>query len=183
MRLVRPRLGTSAVLLGGCTSGPYFIGAACRGTECGGSGGTSAGAAGTNSSDLTFAVDLDDSGASHLKAELVVAGNAVQAALRFRGESATVSDWRSDEVGLLVSGAATPSTQLEPPFTAGTRAVGLPSDAATYVAESAEEGDAGAGDFALELVLRVALGATIVDKRSGGVGWAARGSAAGSLVL
>jgi hypothetical protein len=167
--------GVCLLLLAGCTSNPYFIGASCPDAPCSvagaaGTSGVGGGSAGA-SSDLSFAVDLDQSGASHLKSELTLAGGSVEAALRFRGETATANDWPSDQGALLVKSVAPPVPQREAPFTDGTRAVGFGSAAATYVAQNAEPGAVDADDFALELVLRAVPGASIVSKRDGGSGW------------
>jgi hypothetical protein len=175
------------LLLVACTSNPYFIGASCPDTSdanapCGAGGaagsatGGAAGVAGTagaagNASDLSFALDLDQSGASHLESELALPGGNITASLRFRGETATLQDWPSDQGALLIKSAATPVVQLEAPFTDGTRAVGLTSAQTTYIAQSADPGEVGADDFALELVLRAAPGASIIGKRTALAGW------------
>ena len=105
-------LAVVCLLLSACTSNPYFIGAACpgasdasapcatggsAGSAAGGTGG-GAGAAGAagSASDLSFALELDHSGASHLENELALPGGNVSASLRFRGETATLQDWPSD---------------------------------------------------------------------------------------
>ncbi len=186
----------SWVVLVACTSNPYFIGASCPGAErasadapCGLAG--AAGAAGSNgmagaagvSSNLDFAVDLDQSGASHLKSELALPGGSVAATLRFRGETATANDWPSDQGALLVKATAPLAVQLEAPFTDGTRAVGFASDANAYLAQSAEPGAVDADDFALEVVLQAAAGTRMIGKRADGAGWALQLTAEGALVL
>ena len=112
------------------------------GSAAGGTGG-GAGAAGAagSASDLSFALELDHSGASHLENELALPGGNVSASLRFRGETATLQDWPSDQGALLIKSAATPVAQLEAPFTDGTRAVGFTSTETTYIAQSAEPGE------------------------------------------
>ena len=179
-----------------CTSNPYFIGASCPGAsdasaECatgGGAGSATGGVAGSagaagSASDLSFALDLDQSGASHLQNELALPGGSITASLRFRGETATLQDWPSDQGALLIKSAATPAVQLEAPFTDGTRAVGFTSLQTTYIAQSAEPGDLGADDFALELTLRAAPGAGIMAKRTALAGWSLAVSADGALTL
>jgi hypothetical protein len=180
----------ASLVLHACTSNPYYIGASCPGAEraaqpCdeGGAGGAGAAAAAGASSDLNFALDLDQSGASHLQSELELAGHRIEASLRFRGETATSDDWPSDQGALLVKGGSAPLVQLEAPFTDGTRAVGLGSGAPTYVAQSPEPGAVDADDFALELVLRGVPGASVIGKRAAGPGWALRVEAGGALTL
>lgn len=186
-------------LLVACTSNPYFIGASCSDEDrkasgpcsAGGASSGAAGAAGASgsaglagaSSDSSFALDLDQSGASHLNNQLGLASGSVDAALRFRGETATADDWPSDQGALLVKSAATPLPQLEAPFTDGTRAVGFASSAITYLAQSAEPGTVDADDFALELVLRAVPGASVIGKGDDLAGWAVSLAATGELVL
>jgi Concanavalin A-like lectin/glucanases superfamily len=189
----------SLVVLAACTSNPYFIGASCPGADsasahapCGAAG--SAGAAGSGamagsagaagaSSNLNFAVDLDQSGASHLKSELLLPSGSVAATLRFRGETATANDWPSDQGALLVKAAAPLAVQLEAPFTDGTRAIGFSTDANAYLAQSAEPGTVDADDFALEVVLQAVAGTRIISKRADGVGWSVQLTAEGALTL
>lgn len=184
------------LLLVACTSNPYFIGASCpdakdASTPCGSGGdggsgkGGSAGTAGAagSASDLSFALDLDQSGASHLKSELQLEVGNISASLRFRGETATLEDWPSDQGALLIKSAAAPVVQLEAPFTDGTRAVGFRSTEPSYIAQSAEPGEVGADDFALELVLRAAPGARIMGKRTTLAGWSVALGADGALTL
>src|SRR5260221_12450642 len=74
----------------GCTSNPYFIGAICPPGDGGvGTNSCASSVAGEGGADpgVTFAIDLDQSGASHLADNLPVAGVATQATLRLRGES------------------------------------------------------------------------------------------------
>jgi hypothetical protein len=170
-----------ASLLGGCTSNPYFIGANCRP----GDAAANADPCGAPGSDqgLSFAVDLDQSGASRLSDELQLPDGPVQATLRFRGESATANDWPSAEGPLLARSLTTPFAQLEAPFTDGTRAVGLASDGPTYLADSAEPGSVDADDFASEVVLRAPPGASVIDKRGTGAGWSMKTTPTGALVL
>ena len=146
-------------------------------------GGAGAAGAAGSASDLSFALELDHSGASHLENELALPGGNVSASLRFRGETATLQDWPSDQGALLIKSAATPVAQLEAPFTDGTRAVGFTSTETTYIAQSAEPGEVGADDFALELVLRAAPGATIMAKRTALAGWSLALDSDGALTL
>lgn len=191
--------GVVCLLLVSCTSNPYFIGASCpdasdastpcaSGGNAGSAAGGTAGGAGTagaagTASDLSFALDLDQSGASHLESELALPGGNITASLRFRGETATLQDWPSDQGALLIKNAVTPSVQLEAPFTDGTRAVGFSSTETAYIAQSAEPGEVGADDFALELVLRAAPSATIMGKRTALAGWSLALDADGALTL
>jgi hypothetical protein len=155
------------------------------GGAAGAAGANSAGTAGIagSSSDLSFALDLDQTGASHLKSELTLAGGSIDAALRFRGETATAQDWPSDQGALLVKSAGVPVVQLEAPFTDGTRALGFATNSATYVAQNAEPGAVDSDDFALELVLRAVPGASIIGKRDGRAGWSVALAATGALTL
>ncbi|HEX2873246.1 MAG TPA: hypothetical protein VHP33_18435 [Polyangiaceae bacterium] len=187
------------LLLVACTSNPYFIGASCpdasdasapcnTGGSAGSATGGSAGAAGMagaagSASDLSFALDLDHSGASQLTSELTLPGGGITASLRFRGETATLQDWPSDQGALLIKSAAAPVVQLEAPFTDGTRAVGFSSTETSYIAQSAEPGEVGADDFALELVLRAAPGSSILGKRTALAGWSVALGADGALTL
>jgi hypothetical protein len=61
--------------------------------------------------------------------------------------------------------------------------VGLAPDAPTYVAEGAEPGSVDTDDFVLELVLRARPGASVIDKRGMGTGWALKTTPAGALAL
>ena len=184
------------LLLAACTSNPYFIGASCPGQSDASAPCSTAGAAGTagangagtagmagNASDLSFALDLDQTGASHLKSELVLASGSIDAALRFRGETATAQDWPSDQGALLVKSVGAPVVQVEAPFTDGTRAVGFAGNAATYVAQNGEPGTVDSDDFALELVLRAVPGASIVGKRDDRAGWVVSLAPSGALTL
>src|SRR5438874_9974709 len=84
----------------GCTSNPYYIGAACppgTASPCGGAGADGGGA----DAGVSFALDLDQSGASHLGDDLELPGGAVRATLRFRGERATASSWPSEQGAVL----------------------------------------------------------------------------------
>lgn len=176
------------LLLAACTSNPYFIGAGCPDAKdatvpCGGAGASGAGGSAGSSSDLSFAVDLDQSGASHLKSELQLTSGSVDAALRFRGETATANDWPSDQGALLVKSVAPPVPEREAPFTDGTRAVGFGSNAATYVAQSAEPGAVDSDDFAIELVLRGVRGSSVLGKRDDRAGWSVGFTLDGALTL
>jgi hypothetical protein len=180
----------SALLFGGCTSNPYFIGSGCPGangpsrdatpcgTAMGGAGGTS-----SDNSGLSFAIDLDQSGVSRMSAELELAAGPLGALLRLRGENATASAWPSDDAAFSLQMTGIPTLALAAPFTDDTGAVGLSSGAATYLAESPEVGALGSDDFAIELVFRAAPGATLVDKRGSGVGWAVNVAPEGVLAL
>jgi hypothetical protein len=185
-----------ACSIGACTSNPYFIGASCPGESdasapcstagaSGAAGANGAGTAGTagNASDLSFALDLDQTGASHLKSELQLTGGSIDASLRFRGETATAQDWPSDQGALLVKSVGAPVVQVDAPFTDGTRAVGFAGNAATYVAQNAEPGAVDSDDFALELVLRAVPGASIIGKRDARAGWSVTLAADGALAL
>ncbi len=181
----------SAWLLGGCTSNPYFIGSACPGangpgrdaTLCRASATSAAGGAGTTGdSGLSFAVDLDQSGVSQLPAELELATGMLGASLRLRGENASASSWPSDEGSFALEMSGNAGLALAAPFTDETRAVGLTAGS-SYVAQSADAGALGSDDFALEVVLRVAPGASIASKRDASAGWALTITAEGVLTL
>ncbi len=163
-----------ALLVASCTSNPYYIGAVCEG--CAGAGGGSGSA-------LSFAVDLDQSGASLLPSELGTSSGPLPAALSFRGETATASAWPSEQGVILASAVGVPSLARVAPFTDGTRALGFSGAQPVYTAASADIGVVGADDFALEVVLRATAGATLLDQRSGGAGYALELAASGALVL
>src|SRR5882724_6536287 len=169
--MVRAKLVLLAVLLCGCTSNPYFIGAQ-------GSGG-----AANVDPRLSFALDLDQSGSAALDAALPLVAGSVPISLVFHGEKASAAAWPAAPGGSLESGPALPGVQLPAPFTDDTRAVSFPPGSPSYSASTAELGALASGDFALELVLRAAPGAVIADKRSGGVGWAIGVAADGTLGL
>jgi hypothetical protein len=165
----------------GCTSNPYFIGALCPpgdGTTdpCRG-GGTDAG------SGPSFAVDLDQSGASRLGESLELPGGAIPATLRLRGERATASEWPSDQGSLLRRAMGTPTPGLEAPFTDETSAVGLATDAPAYAADDPTPGSVDADDAVFELVFRTAPGVSAIDKRGTGTGWSLATTSAGELAL
>ena len=172
-----------ALLAVGCTSNPYFIGASC--TACGGSNGSAGngGSGGAVDQSLTFAVDLSETGSSRLDDHLAVPGGSIPASLILRGESATASDWPSDQGARLLKAQATPQVGLDAPFTDATRALGFSSTVPTYRAQSTDLGAVASDDFALELVLRATPGATLLDKRGAGRGWSVEVSPAGALQL
>ena len=76
-----------------------------------------------------------------------------------------------------------PAPNLGAPFNDGTGAVGLPGDASAYVAPDGMTGSVGADDFALEVVLRAATGASVLDKHVGATGWWLHEDAGGQLLL
>ncbi len=168
----------TAALVCGCTSNPYYIGAVCQG--CAGAG---AGTGGGASSALSFALDLNQSGASLLPSQLANASGAPTATLSFHGESATASTWPAEQGPLLASAAGTPLLSRAAPFTDGTRALAFSGTAPVYTALSADTGAVAADDFALEVVLRVTPGSTLLDRRGGSVGYALDVAANGALVL
>ena len=177
--MTRNRLAPLAVALGAaaCTSNPYVIGAVCppfdagavADPRCGGSG-----------SGTTFGVDFATSGASQLGALALPSGD-VAPVWRLLGQGASATSWTADVGGSLgvMSGAQASDAA---PFTDGTRAAQLAA-MPTYLAADATTGAVGADDFALEVVLRGAAGASLLDKRAGATGWSLRETAAGQLVL
>jgi hypothetical protein len=177
-----------------CTRNPYFIGSVCPAADTSvdvdprcatisptPDGGTPDGGM-TPDGGATFVVDLAHSGTS-LLGPLPLASGPVQPTLWLRGEHATATGWPAEGGGTLGRGAGLPVTGMEAPFNDGTAAVGLPADAAAYVAADVALGAAGMDDFALEIVLRAAPGATIFSKSAGAVGWSLRTNAGGQLVL
>ena len=144
------KLTLVAVLLSGCTSNPYFIGAV----------GTDAGDVDPN---LSFAADLDQSGTSQLGPALELPSGDVPRSLIFQGENASAEQWPSAQGSVQRSDATPVAVQLPTPFTDQTRAVGFVSMAAAFGASSAQLGAVAGGDFALELVLKAAPGASIAD--------------------
>jgi hypothetical protein len=168
--MLRATLVLLAVLLSGCTSNPYFIGA------------VGSGAAGDVDPSLSFAVDLDQSGSSQLEAALELKSGKVPATLVFQGEKATAEQWPSAQGSLQPSGSTALAIQLPAPFTDTTRAVGFVPMAPAFAASSLQLG-AVAGDFALELVFKAAPGASLADKRGGATGWSVSIAADGTLQL
>jgi len=174
-------------LLGSCVSNPYFIG---RGANCqekaalgaGVGGDCGSGGGGGSDANLSFALDLDQSGSSHLEPKLTLSTATLTASLLLRGENANANAWRSDQGQSLSKGPGVADLELETPFTDSTRAIGSVSDQSSYLATTPDWGAVDADDFAIELVLRVVPGATIVDK-SGDSGWSLKVAADSTLVL
>jgi hypothetical protein len=168
--------------LTGCPSSRYLIGALCP-PDAGGvsdprcAGGVDAGAG------VTFAVAFDHSGATLLDDHLAVASGPVAATLRLRGEAASATGWTTEAGAVLGRATGTPTTALDAPFNDETRAVELAPDAPSYGAADGTLGAVGADDFALEIVIRAAAGARVLDKRAGGVGWSLQADATGVLAL
>jgi hypothetical protein len=164
-----------------CTRNPYVIGTICppAGADAGASSDPRCASAPANA---TLAVDLDRSGASALGA-LALASGELAPALRLRGERATVDAWPSEGGPVLGAGAGAATPGLGAPFTDGTRAVRLSADAPSYVAADASVGAVGSDDFALEVVLRAASGASFLDKHTGAAGWWLHQAASGELQL
>jgi hypothetical protein len=154
-----------------CNTNPHYIGDVCPGA-----------ADGTNAC-VTFAVSLDRSGVSQLPFELALPAGPVRPIERLRGETAMGGVWTADVGGELPRSAASPMLDLEAPFTDDTRAVGLATGAPSYVATLGTTAALGGDDFAIEVVLRAAAGATLFEKRGSGVGWALNERADGALVL
>ena len=172
MAPVSATLGSVALFAGtllsvSCTSNPYFIG--------------SVGAGGSDST-LNFALDLDHTGVSELHHELELTARSLAPSLSLRGESASATDWPSEQGARLLKGTASPQIQQPTPFTDATRALGFSSSAATYVA-SGNEGELAGDDFALELVLRAVPGAALLAKRASSPGWSLEVTPNGSLAL
>ncbi|HEY4104772.1 MAG TPA: hypothetical protein VGM44_12815, partial [Polyangiaceae bacterium] len=174
-----------------CSHNPYVIGAACPGADgavasasvpC--SANTSGGTGGSSATDrgVSFALDLDQSGTSRIS-KLELDTVSLGPTLLFRGEDATLASWHSEFGNLNLMPTGTAKIGLLAPFTDGTRAVELGGSSASYVAESADGGDVGSDDFALELVFRAAPSVTLVDKRGAGAGWAVRTMAGAAVTL
>jgi hypothetical protein len=165
-------------LAAACTRNPYVIGSICP--TVGGGADPRCAVSGPG----TLAVDLNQSGATaEALGVLALAGGAVAPALRLRGERATATAWIADDGSMLARATGVPVPGLAAPFTDGTGAVGLPAAAPAYVAPNAATGAVAAEDFALEIVLRASTGATLLDKRGTGAGWALRTSATAQLDL
>jgi hypothetical protein len=164
-------LSACALMLGlpSCNANPHYIGDVCP-------------TAGPNGCS-TFSVGLDHSGVSLLPTSLVLPGGSIAPTERLRGETAMATVWTADVGGELHRSVATPTLELEAPFNDESRSVGLASGASSYVAVVSTTGSVGSDDFAIELVLRAAAGATLFDKRSAGVGWALQEGADGALTL
>jgi hypothetical protein len=165
-----------------CTRNPYVIGSVCP------TAGVDAGADADPRCSMvlpaggTLAADFDHSGASAL-GPLMLTGGAVAPTLRLRGERAAATGWPTESGSVLGRGTGVPSPGLGAPFTDGTSAVGLPADAPAYVAGDATLGSIGADDFALEVVLRAAAGASLLAKQAGATGWSLHADASGDLLL
>jgi hypothetical protein len=172
-RLAWVVFSASVVFLGlaDCTANPHFIGDVCPGAPEGASG------------CVTFAVGLDRSGVSLLGLDLELPAGPLRPVERLRGETAMDGVWTADVGDALTRDRGAPAFDLEAPFTDDTRAVGLAADAASYVAPASATGSVGLDDFAVEVVLRAAAGATVIDKRAGAVGWALRARPDGALGL
>jgi hypothetical protein len=154
-----------------CNVNPHYIGDVCPGAP-----------SGTNAC-VTFAVNLDRSGVSQLPVELALPGGPVRPIERLRGETAMGGVWTADIGGELPRNAGAPMLDLDAPFTDDTRAVGLATGAPSFVATVGTTAALGGDDFVMEVVLRAAAGATLFEKRSGGVGWVLNERSDGALVL
>jgi hypothetical protein len=167
-RIVIATVVAVAAWLSACTRNPYVLGAICPD-----GGAPSDPRCSTTPSGVTFAVGLDQSGASRLGPSLALPSGAVPATLRLRGESAVAQAWPSDQGARLLvpGGAGAPRTQLPAPFTDGTRAAAPALGQATYVADSPALGEVGADDFVLELVFRAPSRASVIAKLGPVTGW------------
>ncbi len=161
----------AAVWLLGCTSNPYFIGAVDQGAT-------------TTDPNLTFAIDLDQSGTSFLSASLALPKGTLPASLVLRGEQATPQAWPSDRQELSAALARPHVVALPAPFTDGTRAVQLDTDNASYSGSGAL-GLVGSSDFVLEVVLRSAPGIGIASSSApaDASGWSLSTTSDGALQL
>jgi hypothetical protein len=157
--------------LASCNVNPHYIGDVCPGAPDG------------TSACVTFSVGLDRSGVSQLPVALTLPAGLVQPIERLRGETAVDGVWTADVGGELRRSAAAPTVGLEAPFSDDTRAVGLASAAPSYVAPVGTTAALGADDFAVEVVLRAAAGATLFDKRADAVGWVLHERDDGALAL
>jgi hypothetical protein len=159
--------------LAGCNENPHYIGDVCPGAAPG------------SGACATFSVGLDRSGVSLLPMDLALPGGSLSPAERLRGETAKDTVWTADAGGELgrSAGSLTLTLGLEAPFTDDTLAVGFASGASSYVAVASTTGAVGRDDFAIELVLRAAAGATLFDRRAGATGWALSEGADGALIL
>ena len=172
--LVLAALGAAA-----CTRNPYVIGSICpaAGVDSGVAADPRCGST-MPLSTSTLAVDFAGSGAMAL-GPLVLAAGPVMPLLWLRGEHATAAEWPTDGAASLGRGMGAPTPGLDAPFNDVTGAVGLAADAAAYVATDPALGVLGANDFALEIVLRAAPGASVLAKQEGATGWSVRTVAAG----
>jgi hypothetical protein len=162
---------TLLATLASCNVNPHYIGDVCPGAPAG------------TSACVTFSVGLDASGVSQLPVALTLPTGPVQPIERLRGEMAMDGVWTADVGGELDRSAATPTVGLEAPFTDDTLAVGLAATAPSYVAPVGTTAALGADDFAIEVVLRAAAGATLFEKRAGTVGWLLHERDDGALAL
>jgi hypothetical protein len=166
-----------ALMLGGCTSNPYVIGALARLAS---DGGTQADGD-VASAGVTFAADFDKSGVSLLRDTLSLRSSSLQATLLLRGERASELGWPSDAGGTLtpLGGSA---LRIETPFTDGTAAVAqLHNLGAHFVAPDADMGAVDSDDFVMELVLRTEPATAAVAGK--GSGWSLNVTPEGALKL
>jgi hypothetical protein len=164
--------------LAACTRNPYIIGSVCP-ADGGADADPRCGAAPGGG---TLVVDFNQSGATAL-GDLPLASGTIPASLRLRGERATATAWPPEGGTPLSRATGVPVPGLAAPFRDGTGAVGLPADVPAYGAVDATTGGVGTDDFALEIVLRAAAGATLFQKTAGAVGWSLQIDVGGQLVL
>jgi hypothetical protein len=171
----------TAVLFGAACKPTRIIGGVCPGpggtpidASCDDGGGVPPG--------TTLAVGLDRSGVSLLPDGLAVGGATLAPVVRLRGERATTAGWPSQGGATLAPAGGEVAVDRGAPFTDGTRAVGLGSGYA-FAAADAAVGAVGADDFAIEIVMRAASAAEIVDKQAGPLGWSLNARPTGDLTF
>jgi hypothetical protein len=200
VRSVRAACGLAAALAvcaggGGCVADRYIIGAYdAGGIAPGGGGGASGGAAGGSDGgaptaaacsaggSCRFSVDLNLNGVSFLPEALALPPGAVTASLRYSGTRAASDGWHADHGSLLAPAAGVTQQALATPFIDATVAVGLATDAPSFVATDGAAA-VSTGDFVVELVFRAAPGAPIVGQGTTAAGWSLATNSAGALVL
>ncbi|HEX4403320.1 MAG TPA: hypothetical protein VH560_00725 [Polyangia bacterium] len=163
--------------VGACANNPYVIGEVCPGVAADGGADPRCGSTNTGT---TLSIDFGTSGTSQLGA-LALGSGDVAPAWRLLGQGASIAAWM-DEMGGALTTTGVAADNDAAPFSDATRAAVL-AVTPTYVAGDATTGAVGAADFALEVVLRAAAGATVLDKRAGATGWALRETTAGLLTL
>ncbi|HSZ83722.1 MAG TPA: hypothetical protein VLA14_15660 [Polyangia bacterium] len=164
---------------GSCTNNPYVIGEVCPGVAAGADASVDPRCGATNPN-TTLAINFGTSGVSQLGSLALPSGN-VTPTWRLFGQGSSATGWTADVGGALASTGVAVANDAAP-FSVDTRAAVL-AVTPTYVAGDTTTGAVGGDDFALEIVLRAAAGATLFDKRAGATGWALRETTAGALTL
>ncbi len=166
---------------GSCTNNPYVIGEVCPSVAVGADASADP-RCGVSNTNTTLAIDFGTSGTSQLGPLTLPSGDVVVPTWRLLGQGASAAGWTAADMGGALASTGVAVANDAAPFSDATRAAVL-AVTPTYVAGDATTGAVGGDDFALEIVLRAAAGATVLDKRAGATGWALRETTAGVLTL